>query len=343
MAKLMRLGEIGEEGLIKRWAQGLRPLAGVVRGVGDDAAVLRAPEGELLLLTTDMLMEGVHFTPASISYRDLGYKAMAANVSDIAAMGGKPYWAVVSLGLPPGAAVEDLDDFYAGLGEAAEAFRVSVVGGDTVRSPRDLVVNVALVGGAPPDRILYRSGARPGDAVFVTGHIGASAAGLFLLQHPVPACPEEAKAALIRAHRRPVPRVSAGAALAAGGGVTALADLSDGLATDLARICAASGTGALVRAPDLPVSPEARLLARLTESDPLEWALYGGEDYELAGTARPEALPRLRETLAAIGVPLTVVGEVLPREKGMILQDDTGRERPLSPGGYQHFPRMETR
>ncbi|MDI6710097.1 MAG: thiamine-phosphate kinase [Thermoanaerobacterales bacterium] len=339
----MRLGEIGEEGLIKRWARGLRLSAGVVRGVGDDAAVLCAPEGELLLFTTDMLVEGVHFTPALVPYRDLGYKALAVNVSDIAAMGGTPRWAVVSLGLPPGAAVEDLDAFYAGLSEAAEAFGVSIVGGDTVRSPRDLVVNVALLGGAAPDRVLYRSGARPGDAVFVTGSIGAAAAGLFLLQHPVPECPEEVQAVLVHAHRRPVPRVAAGSALAAGGAVTALADLSDGLATDLARICAASGTGALVRARDLPVSPEARLLARLAGTDPLEWALYGGEDYELVGTARPEDLPRLRATLAAIGVPLAAVGEVRPREAGLYLRDETGRERPLSPGGYQHFPGNEAR
>lgn len=334
----MRLGEIGESGLIARWTRNLALPGDVLCGVGDDAAVLQAPDGKPLLFTTDMLVEGVHFRPDLVPYNDLGYKSLAVNVSDIAAMGGTPLWAVVSLGLAPGTAVEDLDVFWAGLTEAADAFGVAIVGGDTVRSPHDLVINIALLGRGEPGRVLYRSGARPGDAVFVTGSIGKAAAGLHLLTEPVPSCSPGTAAALVSAHRRPVPRVAAGRALADAGVVTSLADLSDGLAVDLGRICAAGGTGAMIRAADIPIASEVRTLSRLTGADPLDWALYGGEDYELVGTVLPADLSQVGRTLAALGLPVTVVGEIRPPEDGLLLRDGAGRERPLPPRGWHHFP-----
>lgn len=357
----LQLGEIGEFGLIRRLSrESVVDPSRVVRGIGDDTAVLRFNGGKYLLATCDMLVEGEHFLLPGISPRQLGHRALAASLSDIAAMGGIPLHALVSLGLPGGSAVEVVDELYQGLKALARRWGVNLVGGDTVSSPRSLVIDVMVLGEVEPKHLVLRSGARPGDLVLVTGQLGASRAGLQVILHPEQAegCPEHLRAEALEAHRTPLPRIGEARALvtaaagerqgnrgqgdrragAVAGGVTAMADISDGLSSDLHRIAEASGVGARLWADRIPVAPSAAELARLAGESPLEWAIHGGEDYELLFTARPEAVPALMEAVrAATGTAVTVIGEVLPVQGEVSLVMGGGKSRPLSVRGWDHF------
>ncbi|MGQ9498235.1 MAG: thiamine-phosphate kinase [Desulfotomaculales bacterium] len=333
----MKLGELGEWGLLAELLPGLPAGPEVVLGAGDDAAILRG-DGCWLLLTTDLLVEDVHFSLAYTGYDDLGYRALAVNVSDIAAMGGRPTAAVVGLGLPPGTEVDDVRALYGGLREAAGTYGVSLVGGDTVASPRALTVSVALLGEVEPGRALLRSHARPGDIICVTGELGAAAAGLAVLQKRL-SCPPEVAAPLTRAHLRPAARVGAGRVLAASHGVGAVIDLSDGLVTDLGHICRAGGVGCAVEVAKVPVAPAARDLAAVTGEDPLTWALAGGEDYELLFTVRARAADEVAARLEAVGEKVNRIGVITAAEEGARLVYPDGREAPLVPAGYEHFKR----
>jgi thiamine-monophosphate kinase len=333
----MWLSEAGEAGLVREIFGRLASGPEVVRGVGDDAAVLDLGGEQLVLFTVDTLVEEVHFSRAYTSFRDLGVKALAVNLSDIAAMGGRPNHAVISLAVPADTTVADVEELYAGLGEAAADCGVSLVGGDTVRHPHGIVVTVALLGLVERDRVLYRGGARPGDLFYVTGDLGASAAGLFLLQKPGLNCSSEVERRLKEAHLRPQPRVTAGRLLAANSAVTAAEDISDGLAASVAHICAASGVGCRLQAALLPVAEEVLTLGRLAGKDPLEWTLFGGEDYELLYTVSPEAAGELAENLTTIGQSVARVGEVLPAGAGLWIEQADGSEHPLTPAGYDAF------
>lgn len=333
----MRLSEIGEFGLIERIAQGLlmHPQE-VVAGVGDDAAVLRTAGPHWLLFTTDMLVEGVHFSLAWATPEQVGYKTVAVNVSDIAAMGGWPTHGVISLGVPPRMTVEEVEKLYYGLRRAAAEYHLNIVGGDTVLSPERLVINFALLGQVEAGRAVLRGGARVGDLICVTGTLGNSAAGLYLCQHPELAPGEEVSTFLYRAHLEPKAKLAAGRLLASIG-ATAMEDVSDGLARELHNICRASGVGCLVRAKDIPLSSQARELARLTGHDPLEWALSGGEDYELVFTLPGELFSRAKEELLAIGESCTCIGEIVPPQEGLLLEFPGGSRVPLALQGYDHF------
>ncbi len=294
---------------------------GVRVGIGDDCAVLELGAGRLLLATTDLLVEDVHFRRRYATAADLGWKALAVNLSDIASMGGRPRWALVALACPEGVTVEEAEAFYTGMLELAGAHDVAVVGGDTSASPRGWIVNVTLLGEAAPASVL-RSTATPGDVVAVTGALGRAAAGLAVLERGTapagvaPAAVEEVKAA----HLRPRPRVREGQWLAAAGGVTAMIDLSDGLATDLGHI-----------------SEESRVGADALGADPLAWATGGGEDYELLVTCTPGAFARLADGLAAAtGTRLTAIGEIAPAGEGVRYRDASGREVAVAPG-FEHF------
>ena len=311
---------------------------GVRVGIGDDCAVLELGAGRLLLATTDLLVEDVHFRRRYATAADLGWKALAVNLSDIAAMGGRPRWALVALACPEGVTVEEAEAFYAGMLELAGAHDVAVVGGDTSASPRGWIVNVTLLGEAAPASVL-RSTATPGDVVAVTGALGRAAAGLAVLERGTapagvaPAAVEEVKAA----HLRPRPRVREGQWLAAAGGVTAMIDLSDGLATDLGHISEESRVGSRIDLGRLPVDAIARLVADALGADPLAWATGGGEDYELLVTCTPGAFARLADGLAAAtGTRLTAIGEIAPAGEGVRYRDAAGREVAVAPG-FEHF------
>jgi thiamine-monophosphate kinase len=330
------LGELGERGLIDRIRQRLGPLAAGVRlGVGDDAAVIAWPGGDLLL-TVDTVLEDVHFRRTTSTLRDVGAKAMAVNLSDVAAMGGTPCVALIALAMPASCAVSDIDELYAGLLDLARPHGVALVGGDTCASPGGLVLTVTLAGRVegPP---LTRSGARPGDLVLVTGSLGAAAAGLHALEQGPVAAPDEALAAVRRAHHRPIPRVEEGRAVRTTGGATAMIDLSDGLATDLGHIARESGAGAVIDLDALPIAEATRAVARAAGADPRVWAVSGGEDYELCFTAPPEAARALAARVSRdTGTAVSVVGEMRSAAEGLRFVDHAGRPVAVRPG-FDHF------
>lgn len=312
--------------------------AGVRVGIGDDAAVLEPKNGALLLATTDLLIEGTHFRRRYAEPADIGWKALAVNLSDIAAMGGRPRWALIALACPADTSLAEVDAFYEGVLTLAAEHQVAVVGGDTAASPTGWIVNVTLVGdvvGTP----LLRSTAKVGDAIAVTGTLGASRAGLAIFSLPAPpaALPSAIVAEVTAAHLRPRPRVREGQWLAAAGGVTAMIDLSDGLATDLGHIVEESAVGARVDLERVPVSESVRHVAHALGHDALAWGTSGGEDYELLLTCEPHALARLRRGLEeATGTPLIALGEIASAQDGIRFVDAQGCTVPAAPG-FEHF------
>jgi thiamine-monophosphate kinase len=321
---------------IRRVLSGDQP--GVVLGLGDDAAVVEPGSGETVL-TTDMLVEGVHFELGSISARDLGAKAVVVNVSDMAAMAASPRYAVVSIGLTAEVEASWVVELYGGMRSACDEYALSLVGGDTNRAPA-VVVSVTVVGEVAPGRAITRSGAQPGDVVVVTGSLGAAAGGLALSQAP----PGLAAAALSQpwgrvladALARPVARVGEGQTLAQAG-ATAMMDLSDGLAKDLGRLCLASGVGARVELERIPIAEPLRAGAETLGVDALPLALGGGEDYELLATLDVTDVGHARAELdERFGVPLTEVG-VITDEAGLLGVDAHGGVSPIGAAGWDHF------
>lgn len=333
----MDLRHVGEWGLIKKFRPGSLVVPDrVIAGIGDDAAVLSGPQpGEVILATTDMLVETVHFRRDWSTPEDIGHKAMAVNLSDIAAMGGKPESALLSLALPKWLEVAWVDSCYAGLQGCAARFGVNIVGGDTVASPNEIItICLTVLGSVPRDRCLYRHGARPGDILMVTGKLGGAAAGLALLQHP------EIRVGvgdeLLRRHRRPEPQVEAGRLLSTLGAVTCMDDISDGLVSEMHQISEASQVGLEIYAEKVPLVPGVSEVAAILGNDPLEPALYGGEDYELLFTVVPGSASMVVQTLHGAGVEATAIGLVLPAGEGISLFRGLDRQ-PLSLGGYEHF------
>jgi thiamine-monophosphate kinase len=335
------LRQLGERALIER-LRGLVPGGpGVLVGLGDDTAVLAVTAGRALLATTDLLIEGVHFRRARAGPRDIGWKAIAVNLSDIAAMGGTPRYALVGLALTPATEAAAVEDLYRGMQEVAGPHGVAIVGGDTAASPHGWMLCVTVLGehaGAPR----RRAAGEPGDLVCVTGALGASAAGLALLEGGRDAARAaglgaEAEGAALRAHLRPVPRVAEGGWLGAAEGVHAMMDLSDGLATDLGHVGRESGLGARVWVERLPIAPAARAVAAALGADARAWAAAGGEDYELLLTCAPAAADALARGLrAATGTELTVVGELTSGPGPVAFLDAGGA--PVAVGtGYEHF------
>ncbi|HET7876905.1 MAG TPA: thiamine-phosphate kinase [Methylomirabilota bacterium] len=337
----MSLRRLGELGLIRRIRETSGTAPGVLTGIGDDVAVLSLSPGAVLLATTDLVIEDVHFRRAWTSPRDIGCKAMAVNLSDIAAKGGVPRFALVALAIPESAEIEEVDAFYDGMREAAAPHGVAIVGGDTSASPGGWMVNVTLLGehhGTPK----LRSHAKPGDAVAVTGTLGRSAAGLYALEAGPERCrlaglDQAALEEVVRAHRCPTARITEGLYLGAAAGVHAMMDCSDGLSTDLGHICRESGVGARVRLDRLPVAPAAAETARALGADPLPWAAAGGEDYELLLTCEPGAVDALASGLLhATGTPLTVVGEIHGLSESVSFVDVRGLPVAV-PSGWEHF------
>ncbi|MHB8170579.1 MAG: thiamine-phosphate kinase [Thermincolia bacterium] len=333
----MKIKEIGEFVFIDLINQGLinHPET-VIKGIGDDTAVL-APSGKnQLLFTTDMMVEGVHFSLGYATYRQVGHKALAANLSDIAAMGGKPTHAVVSLGVPAETAVEDLQELYRGMADLAARFGVNIVGGDTVKTAHQLVINVALMGEVAPGWAVYRSGAKEGDYILVTGTLGDSAAGLYLCQHQHTDSAQEMAEVLRKRHLEPEPRLDIGPLLAETGLVTAMNDISDGLAREIREICQASGVGCRLIDKKIPISEEARALSGMTGHSPVEWALNGGEDFQLVFTVNPDGLDEIEEMMRRRGLAYGIVGMITSAEQGIGLVTEQGIQ-PLETGGYDHF------
>lgn len=332
----MRLQDVGEISIIESVRRRSRYLNNVVIGIGDDAAAVTWKNGWLQLLTTDLLVEGVHFLRDRISMRDLGYKSLAVNLSDIAAMGGIPRYALVSLGLPGDLKTAGLREFYEGMYELADAYSVDIVGGDLSSSPF-IIINLALTGEVEESQILRQDRAQVGDLVAVTGALGGSAAGLATLLTPELSLPSETIERVLAFHDRPHPRLREGRILAKSGMVNAAKDISDGLGKECITIAQSSRKGVIIWADRLPITTETKQVAERMKVDPLDFALNGGEDYELLFTFSAANLQQLKELTREENMDFTVIGEIVAEDLCYQIVDSEGRPLPLKAKGYNHF------
>ncbi len=302
-------------------------------GIGDDAAAWQPSRSHLSVVTTDALVDGVHFSSDRMSPGAVGHRAMAANLSDIAAMGARPVLVTVALGVAPGTSEAWILECYRGMAALAAQHGARIVGGDITGSPA-VSLALTIVGEVARTRLKRRDGGRPGDVVAVTGPLGASRAGLELMRGAVAGADQAARVAATRAFERPEPRVREGRWLAASQHVRAMMDSSDGLSTDLARLARASGCGATVDA--VPVHPAATAVAQAVAADPAGWALDGGEDFELIVSVEARAFAHLAGAYRGrFGRPLVAVGR-LEREPGLRLRY-AGAERELVAAGWDHL------
>ncbi|RJQ46565.1 MAG: thiamine-phosphate kinase [Nitrospiraceae bacterium] len=310
----MRLSDIGEFGLIQKLrAKCRKPSTGIISGIGDDAAVIKAGNRKILV-TADMMLEDIHFDLSLSTFYQLGWKFLAVNISDIFAMGGKPKYFFVSLGIPKARNTKDLDELYAGMLKIAGQYSIVIAGGDTCASADGLVLSGSLIGEA--NRIITRAGAREGDGIFVTDTVGDSAMGLTLLKG------QGARGrgqGLIKKHLMPDIKPLKNTSK-----VTSMIDISDGLLIDLSHICDESRVGALLYSDRIPISVELRKAAAHLGKDPLEFALKGGEDYALLFTAPKGARKDAYQ-----------IGEIV--RKGRFMVDARGKKTRFRPEGYEHF------
>jgi thiamine-monophosphate kinase len=333
----MTLKDLGEFGFIDRIKKGclIRP-EGVVQAIGDDAAAFEAAPGQLILFTTDLLVERIHFLRSATTGFNLGYKALAVNLSDIAAMGGTAREAFVSIAVPADCELAYLEELYRGMRHLAGQYDVNLLGGDTTRSKADLVINVGLVGCVSRDRMLTRAAARPGDRIFTTGYLGDSRAGLHLiLNHIEPG--DKDRQALLDAHIRPHPFLAEAAFIAAQKGAHAGIDVSDGLSSDLGHILSASRVGARLWGDRIPISPALEAFCREFEFNARDYALAGGEDYTLVVTIAPDRAAAVKKAYAeTFKSPLFEIGEITDTGP-MELVDADGTIRGVTAGGWNHF------
>ena len=331
------VSDLGERALIARIETAVpRAPISVAVGIGDDAAVVEPERGMLLVVTTDALVEGVHFDRAFTPPTDIGHKALAVSLSDLAAMGAVPQYALLSLALPSTLPVDDLDALIHGLVTLAAQHRTSLVGGNITRSSGPLFVDVTAFGSVKRRRVLIRGGARPGDGLYLSGQVGGAGAGLAWLQQMVdePSA-SNALSECRQRYLRPEPRVRLGGLLGRNRVARACVDLSDGLADGIRQLATASRVGAVVDASAVPVQPQAHAWFSRAGLDPLAASLAAGEDYELLFTV-PAAHRRRLDAVRRLvkDVPLTRIGHITQAPDLVLRQD--GKDTPL-PQGYEHF------
>ena len=333
----MSLKEIGEFGFIKKISRGclIRP-DNIMKAIGDDAAAFMTEPEQLCLITTDLLVERIHFLRTAISGFDLGYKSLAVNLSDIAAMGGTAKEAFVSIAIPDDCRLDYLEAIYDGIKNLAVKYEVNVLGGDTTRSKVDLIINIVVQGTVPKTELLCRDAARPGDVIFSTGFLGDSKAGLHLILNEIKADTETLKA-LLKAHRVPEPHLREGRFLARQPGVHAVIDTSDGLSSDLSHIGEESRVGARLYADKIPISPNLKDFGSRFNFKPLEYALSGGEDYTLLVTIAPGNADKIKRHFEnEFKRPLFAIGEITAKKQIELVYPD-GETKPLAPTGWDHF------
>ncbi len=333
----MTLKQFGEFGFIKKISRGclIRPQH-IIKAIGDDAAAFTTDPDEISLITTDLLVERIHFLRNAISGFELGYKSLAVNLSDIAAMGGTAREAFISIAIPDDCELDYLDSVYDGMKDLARSFDVNILGGDTTGSKADLIINVAVYGTVAQEQMMCRDTARPGDVVFSTGFLGDSKAGLHLILNKLPADSESLQC-LIRAHLRPEPHLREGRFLAQQPGIRAAIDTSDGLSSDLGHIIEQSGVGATLFADQIPISAELRSFCEQHKFDPVEFALSGGEDYTLICTVSPEAADAAARSFQGyFNRPLFRMGEI-KEETGLEIVFPDSTSKAIVSTGWNHF------
>jgi len=336
-----RVGDIGEFGLIRRIddllnKEGIRSER-VTVGIGDDTASFVPRPGYELLVTCDCMVEGRHYLPGKISPLDLGRRAMALNISDIGAMGGRPLYALISLGLKADIPVQDVEDMYRGFLWELNPFGASIIGGNLTKSGDGMFIDITLIGEVEQGKGVRRSGARPGDVILVTGYPGQAAAGLQLLLHT----PDDSQILghpLVKIYTNPSHRAQVGEAIAKAGRATAMIDTSDGFLGDLGHVCEESGVGAELFKERLPVSDDLREAALILHQDPYDLLLGDSDDYELVITCRPRDAAPLRSVVSqCCPVLLTEVGRITDTAGEIMLLLPDGDRRPVKRSGWDHF------
>ncbi|HEX5890709.1 MAG TPA: thiamine-phosphate kinase [Pyrinomonadaceae bacterium] len=310
--------------------------------IGDDAAVFHSSAGKETVITTDLLVEDIDFRRTTAPALLLGHKALAVSLSDIAAMGARPRWSLISIGVPDDVwQTEFVDQFYDGFASLAQRYDVQLIGGDTSRTNEKIVIDSIVLGECNTGRAVKRGGAAPGDQIFVTGSLGGAAAGLRLIergahlaeQHLADDDSQKIDHVLLR-QLRPEPRVGWGMVLGEERLATAMIDISDGLSSDLNHLCTASGVGAFIESSLLPIDHQVVELCGRRALDPLQLALHGGEDFELLFTVNAENVGRLPRRVD--GVEITRIGEVTKETDGVKISEGS-RVWELNPGGWKHF------
>lgn len=333
------LKDVGEFGLIRRIRdllkrEGAGRPADLTVGIGDDTAAFKPRAGYEVLLTCDSVVEGRHYLPRLMKPREVGRRAMVLNISDIGAMGGRPRYALVSLGLKEETPVRDVEEMYRGFLDALNPFGAVIAGGNVAGSVAGIFMDVTLIGEAKEGGVLRRSGARPGDVILVTGYPGRSAAGLQLIARSL----APADHPLVRAYIDPQHKATAGAAVAQAGCASAMIDTSDGFLGDLGRLCEESGVGAELFPEKFPVDKDVQDAASLLKLGPDELFLGASDDYELIITCASDCVAGVRAAVgASYGGPVTEVGRIAPEASGFSLVMADGSRRSLVPEGWDHF------
>lgn len=316
--------------------------AGLLRGIGDDAAVLKSLTGSHVVISTDLIVEGIDFRRNTTQPNQLGHKSLAVSLSDIAAMGARPRWTLLSIGVPSD--VWDtgfIDSFYDGFFQLADRFSVKLIGGDLSRTPEKIVINSIAIGECLPEREVFRAGAKPGDQIYVTGSLGDAAGGLRLIErgarvhseNPASTDTNSIEHLLLR-HLQPEPRVGWGLLIGDQQLATAMIDVSDGLSSDLNHLCDESRVGALVDSSSIPIDQLVTEICGRRALDPLMLALHGGEDFELLFTVNPENIGKLPKRVDDI--PVTRIGEIKEASQGVQIAEGSKIWK-LEPGGWEHF------
>lgn len=339
MSNLHSIIALGESVLIERIQRMIPAVSAkdVIIGIGDDTAAIRIDEHRLLLATNDIQLEGNHFRRDWSSPEQIGRKAMAVNLSDIAAMGGIPAFALVSLGLPADISSDFFDLLYQGIVAEATKFKVTIIGGNLAQSSEQIIVDITLLGFVSPKQILTRSNAKSGDRIFVSGTSGIAAAGLHALKKFGNAYPKELQSCIDK-QLTPTPRVALGQALAESGLVTAMIDVSDGIGIDLGHICEASKAGCELNIEAIAKSTELSKAAQLVGKSAGELALNSGESYELLFAVRSDAdVQSITAIAQKSGIGCTEIGRITSEQNGRWLVTSDGKREPLPKAGWDHF------
>jgi len=337
--KSQPISEYGEFSLIDRLHQILPKTdhKDILVDIGDDCAVIQVDQNRALLFTCDIQIQNRHFQLQNTTAYQLGRRAIAVNLSDIAAMGGTPLYALVSLGLPPDLEVEDYEILFEGMRDELKEFHAFIIGGNLAQTEKNLVIDISLIGEVHPYHFVERKGAQVGDQVYVTGEVGTSAAGFYVLQKYGTDYPENFQA-LVEKHRQPQPRITIGQKLAQKKMASAMIDVSDGIASDLYHICQMSQVGAEIIFDQLPFPDKLREVSKLCHVSVQDLILHSGEDYELLFTMNSTVSEQdLKTIVQECGIPLTHIGKIVGQNQGLSLIDEMKKRIPLLPRGWDHF------
>lgn len=331
----MRLKKVGEFPLIDIISkQTNTSLPSIIKGIGDDAAVIAENSDSCLLVTTDILRENIHFKKTFTTPYLLGKKCLSVNLSDIAAMGGTPFCYFVSISVPPEMSLNFIKELYRGMHQRAKEFNTVLLGGDTVSSLKDIVISITLIGKTKKKSVIYRNGAKKSDLIYVTGYPGESALGLLMLKKNKDA---SRRHSAVKKHLDPCPRIEIGKALAEKNLANSMIDISDGLFADLGHVTRQSKKGAQIYLSQMPLSASYKRKCATFSKDIYNPVLFGGEDYELLFTSAVHNRIKIKNLSKKLGIPITCIGEITEAAKEIIVLDSSNKKMKIKYSGYRHF------